>query len=100
MIQNDTKNAEIKIRISKQDKKTLQHIANKQNTSLSDYIRSKCIEDLDSRLNLIPDAVETWNAYNEILREIDATGNQKLKETIQEIIVKHLPYATDRKELR
>jgi hypothetical protein len=45
----------------------------------------------------MPDAVETWNAYNEILRAVKSTGNQNLSETIESIINKHLPKATNEK---
>jgi hypothetical protein len=97
MKKSTIKNAEIKIRIREQDKGYIQKCADKQGVPLSDYIRSICLNDNNSRIQLMPDAVETWNAYNEILRAVKSTGNQNLSETIESIINKHLPKATNEK---
>lgn len=70
MNHSSTKNAEIKVRIHKQDKTRLQELAKKQNMTLSDYILTKCFTNTDNYIQMIPDAVETWNTYNKILRAV------------------------------
>jgi hypothetical protein len=95
-----TKSEEIKIRISKQDKNYLQNQADKQNIPLSDYIRSICLSDINSRVQQIPDAVETWDTYNEILLTVNSTGNKNLSEAIKSIIAKQLTKVTNTKELK
>lgn len=81
-----TKNAEIKIRIRKQDKTRLQELAKKQDMTLSDYMLTKCFTDTDNYIQMIPDAVETWNTYNKILHTIKTTDDKPLRMTVESII--------------
>lgn len=86
MNHSSTKNAEIKIRIRKEDKTRLQESAKKQNMTLSDYILTKCSTDTDNYIQMIPDAVETWNIYNKILRAVKNTHNKQLMTDVENMI--------------
>lgn len=86
MNHTSVKDTEIKVRISKQDKTRLQESARKQNMTLSNYILTKCFSDTDFYIRMIPDAVETWNAYNRILHAIKTTDDKLLMMTVENII--------------
>lgn len=86
MNNTSTKNAEIKIRIRKEDKTRLQEMAKKQDMTLSDYMLTKCFSDTDKYTRMIPDAVETWNTYNQILHAMKNADDKQLKMTVESII--------------
>lgn len=86
MNHTSTKNAEIKIRIRKEDKTRLQEMAKKQNMTLSDYMLTKCFSGTDKYTRMIPDAVETWNTYNQILHTMKNTDDEHLKTNVESII--------------
>lgn len=100
MKDKNIKNADINIRIRKQEKEKLQTLAKKQGVTLSNYILTKCLTDTNELLQLIPDAVDTWNTYNEIFHAVESTNDTQLTETIRHIINRHLPKTsqTDRKD--
>lgn len=80
------KNTEIKVRISTQDKTRLQELAKEQNVTLSNYILTKCFSDTDLYIQLIPDAVKTWNAYNQILHVVKNTNDRHLIDDVENVI--------------
>ncbi len=86
MNHTSVKNTEIKVRISKQDKTRLQELARKQNMTLSNYILTRCFTDTELYIQMIPDAVETWNAYNKILHAVKTTDDKLLMMTVENII--------------
>lgn len=86
MNHTSAKNAEVKVRISNQDKTKLQESARKQNMTLSNYILTKCFSDTSFNIQMIPDAVETWNTYNKILHAIKAADDKALMITVESII--------------
>jgi hypothetical protein len=82
-----TKDKEIKIRISEDDKKRLQTLAEEQKLSLSSFVLNKCLND---KLRFVPDTVEVWNICNEILLCVKENGNKQLAEMVKTIICEHL----------
>lgn len=86
MNHTSTKNTEIKIRIRKQDKTKLQELVKKQNMTLSNYILTKCFTDTDHCIQMIPDAVETWNTYNQILHAVKNAPDKHLMDEVENII--------------
>lgn len=63
---NHIKDSEIKIRVSKKDKKFLQDKADALNTSLTNYILASCMSDIGELHTLIPDTVDMLNTLNDI----------------------------------
>ncbi len=79
-IHKNNKDAEIKIRVSKEQKKELQEKAKLYGKTLSSYILNCCMDDKHELLQLIPDAVELWNLVNELYRSIESASNARVTE--------------------
>lgn len=90
-IHNDRiKDSEIKIRVSKEQKKALQDKAKKLDMSLSRYILTPHTEDANELLQLISDAVDTWNMLNELFRATEPTSDTQIIQKINNILRMHL----------
>lgn len=76
------KDSEIKMRICKSDKDVLLSRAKAKNTTLTNYILKKCLDNSSPQL-YIPYVFES---YNEIVHLISKTKNQQLTDTITDII--------------
>lgn len=87
MNHTSVKDTEIKVRISKQDKTKLQESARKQNVTLSNYILTKCFSDTDIYIQMIPDAVKTWDTYNQILHAVKNAKDRQLMDEVENIII-------------
>ena len=79
-IHKNNKDSEIKIRVSKEQKKELQEKAKLYGKTLSSYILNCCMDDKHELLQLIPDAVELWNLVNELYRSIESASNARVTE--------------------
>ena len=87
---NKIKDSEIKIRVSKEQKKALQDKAKKLDISLSSYILAPHTKDAVELLQLIPDAVYTWNMLNELFRTMESTPDTQLIKKINNILRMYL----------
>ncbi len=79
-IHKNNKNSEIKIRVSKEQKKELQEKARLYGMTLSSYMLTRCMDDKHELLQLIPDAVELWNLVNGLYRSIESTSSARATE--------------------
>lgn len=79
-IHKNNKDAEIKIRVSKEQKKELQEKARLYGKTLSSYILNCCMDDKHELLQLIPDAVELWNLVNELYLSTESASSARTTE--------------------
>lgn len=93
---NGSKDAEIKIRISKKDKELLQDKAKALNTSLSSYILTSCMTDASELLVQIPDTIDTLNMLNDISHAVKDTHDKQLIGTVNTILSAYIQKATSR----
>ena len=87
MIKNkQVKNSEIKIRTTKDDKNTIQRLADKEcNGNISQYILQKCLYETEENQYFLTQQVETWNYINELQRLIMDNGSDEMKQTLAEM---------------
>lgn len=84
------KDSEIKIRVTKEVKKTLQDNAKKNGVSLSSYILTPHTKDAVELLKLIPDAIDTWNMLNELFCTMESTPDTQIVKKINNILWTYL----------
>ena len=87
---HNIKDSEIKIRVNKEHKKTLQDKAKKSDMSLSEYILMPHTKDAAELLKLIPDAVDTWDMLNELFHTMETTPDAQIIKKINNILRMHL----------
>lgn len=87
---NRIKDSEIKIRVTKEVKKTLQDNAKKNGVSLSNYILTPHTKDAVELLKLIPDAIDTWNMLNELFCTMKSTPDTQIVKKINNILWTYL----------
>ena len=79
-IHKNNKNSEIKIRVSKEQKKELQEKARLYGMTLSSYMLTRCMDDKHELLQLIPDAVELRNLVNELYLSTESASSARTTE--------------------
>jgi len=84
------KTEEIKLRISREEKEKIKKMAEKNNISLSRYIREQALEEWKELKKIIPDAVRTWESYSEILYLVEKTQDRQLIKAVKEIVEKNM----------
>lgn len=90
-IQSDrVKDSEIKIRVNKEQKKVLQDKAKKLDMTLTSYILTPHTKDAAELLQLIHDAVDTWNMLNELFHAMETTPDNQIIGKINSILSAHI----------
>lgn len=83
---NSTKNLGINLRVTEEERKLIHENAKEHNMSVSSYIITQCTENKNELIQLIPDAVETWNVLNEILHAMKSMSDAQLIEKLNSIL--------------
>lgn len=79
----------IELRCTEEEKKMLIEYAQKGRTTISNYILSRAMEDLDNAKGikeLITDKIEALNIANEIYHLVTRNGDEKLKMQVKELM--------------
>lgn len=74
------KDSEIKIRVSKEQKKELQRKAKECGMTLSSYMLTPHTKNMIELLRLIPQTVELWDALNGLYQSVEAAASARLTE--------------------
>lgn len=82
----NTKTEVIQVRVSKDEKKQLMHLASAANMDLSAYMRLKSLSADSDFLKSLPDSVEAWNRLNDLFHEIKKSDSQQLIIAAKQII--------------
>lgn len=81
--------ARIELRCTEEEKKILIEYAQKDKTTVSNYILSRAMEDLDNTKGLkklITDKIAALNIANEIYHLVTRSGDEKLEMQVKELI--------------
>lgn len=85
----NVKKAEIKIRVTEQDKEKLMQSAYSHNENLSSYMLRKALCDDQDLMQSLPQQIDACNFFNEIYHAVSRYGSRQLKTEIMELYQKY-----------